>query len=340
MSKEYAMFAITDEGEDMFDAKKYTFSHYAMWKTAKELMFVDINDLDELASKVDMSKRKLTFLYPAGRSGSTLIGKILEKVPRIKIISNPWCFCHINILYQDGSIRHGEMMRRLNISTKIICSKYDDSLLKFTSYQCGVISELANLFPEATSIFNCRTPGPCIKSREIAMLRWLRKKYPGEGFILRKVLPYPKEEHCTKAMKDHKQFMWTSPWDSRFYGEDAATMYALAILQYLWNKEKISLVIHYEDLVENPELMISKLLKILGYSIDDHLESCLNVMQTDSQEGFSFSRVNQSKAFNGHDLEHLRRITRKVFDIYDINMSENASCEELKRFFNSFPQCL
>ena len=329
------MFCITNEEDDIFDYSRHTFSHWAMWDVTKEMMFVDISEFHHLASQVELPPDKLTFFFAVGRSGSTLIGKILNKVPNIKIISQPWCFNHINMLFQEGLITHEELLTKLNSAMKIICLKYEKNcLLKFSSYQCGLIHELTTLFPHAISIFSCRAPGPSIKSREIALLRRFRKTYPGENFVLKKGLPFPRDEICTPAMREHKHFLWTSPKDPQCDGEDGATLYALSIWHYLRNKDKISLVIHYEDLVSNPREVILELLKMLNISID-FLEPCLVAMDRDSQEGLVI-RASKSKVAQVEDFSRLRQLTRKVFDIYGIHMSETASCEEVKHFLESY----
>ena len=144
-------------------------------------------------------------------------------------------------------------------------------------------------------------------------------------------LPYP--EKTSKAIQEHKRFMMTTKEAWKYPGEDAATAYALKLWHYKRNRDKVDLIIFYEELIENPGKIVLEMLRVLDIS-DDRLELCLSAMEKNSQEGV-YMRVSQREV-KGNDeaMEKFKGIIRKVFDIYDIDLKVNASLDELKHFMN------
>ena len=128
-------------------------------------------------------------------------------------------------------------------------------------------------------------------------------------------------------MLEHKAFIDSEISDPRCEGEDSAAMYALSIWHYLRNKDKIQLVLFYEDLVKNPQKTILDIFRLFNIS-KEYLESCLRILDVDSQDGI-FLRASQSNENVNSNFKH---VIEKVFGLYGIDLRAEASLDELKEY--------
>ena len=69
----------------------------AQFLAVRELIILPHSSFNRLADDAgDPMDRRMTFVNNTGRCGSTLLVQMISQTPRSRVISEPWCFSHIN----------------------------------------------------------------------------------------------------------------------------------------------------------------------------------------------------------------------------------------------------
>jgi hypothetical protein len=89
---------------------------------------IPISTLHSLADEIgDPIDRKLSFINMTTRCGSTLLSQMLSRVPRVRVMSEPWAFVHIHGLLIQGKVDMDEYRRLVRSVTRVQCKRDIDS---------------------------------------------------------------------------------------------------------------------------------------------------------------------------------------------------------------------
>ena len=88
---------------------------------------------------------------------------MINTVPRVRTISEPWSFNHLHSHYLTGKIKYSELRRLLQSAVRLQCKKergtnIDHICIKMNAFAGPVIPLLSEIYPDATYMFNTRLP--------------------------------------------------------------------------------------------------------------------------------------------------------------------------------------
>jgi hypothetical protein len=160
----YMMFAETPTDVDISTAPFY---YQAQFETATRLVGVPYRLAHELALRVGLRLQRLVFIYSMGRSGSTLVSKMWQRVDETLSLSEPDVFTDISRLRAEGRLTDGQSLQLLGTSVRLVHKPRTECkvlAIKFRG-RCIEMAELLHwLFPVAASLFIYRNAVDCIES--------------------------------------------------------------------------------------------------------------------------------------------------------------------------------
>ncbi len=133
--------------------------------SAKQLVIMPLSSLhrlaDEEAGDPTSDGRRLTLINNTSRCGSTLLCQILNAVPGVRALSEPWTLNHAHADFVKGRI---DMVALKSFVRSIVrvqckqekCGKASHVVLKTCSIGASVIPLVAEMFPSAQLVFNTR----------------------------------------------------------------------------------------------------------------------------------------------------------------------------------------
>ena len=265
------------------------------------------------------------------RCGSTLLCQILEKVPRVKVMSEPNVFSYVCNLYLQGNISYVEYQRLLESTFRLQCKKaknIDHIIIKWAVVATPAIPFLKEKYPALNLIFNTRhikeTARSIGKVFDWVLPVSMRLAAAATMFFLDRYehVPihfddikwwriYRSWKLCTDEDIEKAKFLFYNWWGS--------------IELYHKTKETYVMTILYEDLNNNPNSVVKELFKILGISFD-HLENAMEALKLDSQQGMFGKRGSSPKYVGINVCMELN----KIFQNLNIPISRDMSLEELR----------
>ena len=98
-----AYFCISDEKVDPYHSSVGPFLWANTFIAIKKILILDINHFHRLAKvrgdPFEKGQLDITIIHMTSRCGSTLLGQILERVPRTRVMSEPKPFSYIGNMY-------------------------------------------------------------------------------------------------------------------------------------------------------------------------------------------------------------------------------------------------
>ena len=114
MTRDWVLFGVTQKTtQEMFDMNTYPFVTTALWNHSKELIIMPIEEFHRLGDHLGDPKSRMSFLYSNRRTGSTLLGQILDKAPNVQVLAEPWAPLQILSMHQKGIVNKEEKLKRL-----------------------------------------------------------------------------------------------------------------------------------------------------------------------------------------------------------------------------------
>ena len=127
----YAMFCVSEAGNNVYDTEKHPFVFYAQFYSSEKLVIMPISSLLSLAKDLEdpgdltiipntsrcreaFDVKALCNHFPESRCGSTLLCQMLNRVPGTRVASEPWSLVHLNGMFNRGEIdqeRHRELIK-------------------------------------------------------------------------------------------------------------------------------------------------------------------------------------------------------------------------------------
>jgi hypothetical protein len=93
VTKDYAMFCITDPDVDIYETTKHPFVFIAQYEQCKKLLFLPISSLYMLAEELGDPKVHVVINHMTTRCGSTLLSQMFHRLPVVRVLSEPWAAC-------------------------------------------------------------------------------------------------------------------------------------------------------------------------------------------------------------------------------------------------------
>jgi len=330
-----AYFCVSNEGVDPYHSSTGPFLWANTFIAAEKLLVLDIDHFHRLAehrgNPFVTDNLKITLIHMTARCGSTLLCQILEKVPRVKVMSEPNVFSYICNLYLQGNISYVEYQRLLESTFRLQCKKaknIDHIVIKWAVVATPAIPFLKEKYPELNLIFNTRNIKETARSIG-KVFDWvlpvsMRLSAAATMFFLDRYehVPihfddikwwkiYRSWKLCTDEDIEKAKFLFYNWWGS--------------IELYHKTKETYLMTILYEDLSKNPKSVINELFKILDISVD-HLENAMEALKLDSQQGMFGKRG----SFLKDDGTNACMELNKIFQNLNIHISTDMSLEELR----------
>jgi hypothetical protein len=288
------------------DLTVHPFFYQAQYEHAHQLIAVPYETLHRLANEMEAHKRKLLLIYSVGRCGSTLLSQVFDQVDGILSLSEPDFFTNI-VLLRDENGRNDPALKKILHSCLLMLQKPlpqrnpETWAIKFRSSGFEIADLIHQAAPTAQSIFLYRDAIQRTRSEARAFDLYTKKPVKMSSDLLQKWI------HLIPLMKNYKR---KAKWGKLSRIEMSALAWLSRMHKYLTlHNQGIPLcAIRYEDLVAQPEKIISELFIFCAIP-QKYVETILHVFARDSQAGSSLAkaRVNE-KTPQELSVKHLHEI--------------------------------
>merc|ERR1719186_988681 len=298
VTRSHVLFCVTKPDVAVYSSS-FPFVFLGQHFSAEKLVVMPIEYFHQLADKMGDPTIPVTVLNNMGRCGSTLICQMLSRVPRIRVMSEPWPLYCLQDRYRRGQFtQHG--YKRLIVSLiRMQCKKETDEqidliLLKLP-FTCVIqMEDIRALLPQIKHIFLLRQP--------LAAIRSLLKIYL-TGAISRDQIDYYSNPLLQTIFEDK-----TPP--SRAQMTAASQLFTIKAARDFVKGGPFLGVFTYEDLVKK-ENVLEELMNIFNLSEDEKVEA-LKALREDSQGNtpISKSKLNMIKVdeIDVEDFDEIRNL--------------------------------
>eukprot|EP00026_Physarum_polycephalum_P009666 Phypoly_transcript_09797.p1 GENE.Phypoly_transcript_09797~~Phypoly_transcript_09797.p1 ORF type:complete len:403 (+),score=59.49 Phypoly_transcript_09797:126-1334(+) len=282
-----AMFVKTDGDKDLYT---YPFLYLAQLENATHAYSVPIELLEKVLLKNSgtefsfneentslKSDEQVLFLFSTGRCGSTLLCKVLGKIPGVLGLQEPEPFCSLSYLRNTHGATDEEVITLLRLSLLAHCKpklNHPGNVSKWVFKFASQVTEYMDLFPRAFP-----------KSQNLFMYR------NAEGVTKSIAKMFPDLERELDPLD-----AWTAlfsglnwvPGDKK-YLKDTAAVYWLTTMHLALKYKNAGMrcrCIRYEELVAETEKVVRELVKIFNIELrDEDMAQVLEAMKGHSQDG-------------------------------------------------------
>lgn len=291
------------------DLSKAPFFYEAQYEYAKRLFAVPFEDINQLVEEIGEPIEKLVLIYSVGRCGSTLLSKVFNQVDTVLSLSEPDIFSQLlGIRNPDGS-NDNEVTALLRSCIYLVCKptlkgKSSCCVLKFRSIVIELGDLLYQAFPNAKVVFLYRNAEAVVKSsiRAFVYLSSMLPTIQQNIEFYSRFIPLLKEYASCIDFTDSKATdLYTTMWLS------AMQRYLL-----LYEQGITSCAIRYEDLVANPQQIVTSIFEHCGLQISEVSNVC-KVFEKDSQSGSNLSQENTRH--NDLEQSEILEIRQKVNEL-------------------------
>jgi len=284
-----------------------SFFHQAQYEYAQRLIAVPYEQLHQLAEKIGDSIEQLVLIYSVGFCGSTLLSKVFHQVDTVLSLSEPIIFSHILGIREPDGISDAELAKILHSCTLLLCKptptiRPSYCVLKFRGWSIEIADLMYQLFPNAKIIFLYRNAENAARSfiRATANPAFLTKNtIENKMEVLSRFIPLLKTyadliDYTNSNAIDIYSLMWLS---------------AMQRYMALYTQGISMCAVRYEDLIRNPQQVVTSIFQYCGLPISDVDKAC-RVFEQDSKSGLNFSPKNPRK--NDINSQEIGEISQKV----------------------------
>ncbi|NJK66511.1 MAG: sulfotransferase [Microcoleus sp. CSU_2_2] len=268
-----------------------TFFYQAQYEYAQRLIAVPLEDLPQLMTAIEEPIEKLIMIYSVGRCGSTLLSKVFNQIETVLSLSEPDVFSQIVGLRNPDGSNDAEIARLLKICIELLSknSKKEKEfccVLKLRSFCIELGDLIYRVFPDCQVIFLYRNAEDVVRS-SIRAFVYLSAMLPT---ISQNIDLYSR---FIPLLKDYAN-------DIDFTDSSAIDLYTTAWLsvmqryRFLQQQGIPSCTIRYENLVADPQKIVSAIFEYCGLSLAEVSRAC-QVFAKDSQSGSNLSQENLTK---------------------------------------------
>ena len=329
-----AYFCISDENVDTCHSSVGPFLWGNNFVSIKKLLILDINHFHRLAkvrgNPFEKDNLNITIIHMTMRCGSTLLGQILEKVPRTKVMSEPKPFAYVGSMYLTGKISYIEYQHLLDSTFRLQCKKQtgiDHIVMKWWPNATPTIPFLKEKYPNLNLVFNTRNLKPTHGS--VGKIFEALLPISARLSIVFKAIFFDDPLICI----DYDDIEWWKIYRKRRFSFDKDIERAKFLFFNWWGpiemyrkmKNKYVATILYEDLLKEPKNEIQQLFNSLGIS-NEFLDLSMEALKTNSQQGL-FGKKGSSKT--NDQTEALCKLD-SIFKQFNVPFSSDGTLEQLK----------
>ena len=329
-----AYFCVSKDNVDPYSSSTGPFLWANTFIAAEKQLIIDLQHFHTLADirgdPFEKDNLKITIIQMTTRCGSTLIGQVLERVPRTRVMSEPKSFSYIGNLYLTGYISYIEYQNILQSAFRLQCKKekdVDHIVIKWLPSATPLIPSLKKKYPNINLIFNTRNikatarsihkifdtilPFSMLLCTAINMMLFAPEHVPIHYEDLKWWKIYRGLRLLSSADAETAKFLFFNWWGN--------------IEMYLKNRNNYTMTILYEDLCDNSEKVIITLFQELQIPLDC-LENAMKAFQVDSQQGLFGKRGGSGKRDGTETCRELDIMLKH----YDVPVTTDITLEEFK----------
>lgn len=266
------------------------FFYQAQYEYAQRLIAVPLEDLPQLMTAIEEPIEKLIMIYSVGRCGSTLLSKVFNQIETVLSLSEPDVFSQIVGLRNPDGSNDAEIAQLLKIciylSKPAFKGKQSCFVLKLRSFCIELGDLIYQAFPDSKVIFLYRNAEDVVRSsiRAFVYLSAMLPTIAQNIDLYSRFIPLLKEYANDIDFTDSSAIdLYTTAW--------------LSVMQryrFLQQRGIPTCTIRYENLVADPQKIVSAIFEYCGLSLAEVSHSC-QVFAKDSQSDSNLSKENLSK---------------------------------------------
>ena len=267
------------------------FFYQAQYEYAQRLIAVPLEDLPQLITAIEEPIEKLIMIYSVGRCGSTLLSKVFNQIETVLSLSEPDVFSQIVGLRNPDGSNDAEIAQLLKIciyllSKPTLKGKQSCFVLKLRSFCIELGDLIYQAFPDSQVIFLYRNAEDVVRSsiRAFVYLSAMLPTIAQNIDLYSRFIPLLKEYANDIDFTDSSAIdIYTTAW--------------LSVIQryrFLQQRGIPTCTIRYENLVADPQKIVSAIFEYCGLSLAEVSHSC-QVFAKDSQSDSNLSKENLSK---------------------------------------------
>ncbi|MDJ0572905.1 MAG: sulfotransferase [Pleurocapsa sp. MO_192.B19] len=287
LENQRAIFVETPIDIDLYQPAFY---YLAQYEHAQKLIAVPLEELSQLVKNIEPIEQ-LIVIYSVGRCGSTLLSKVFNQADTVLSLSEPDIFSQIVGLRNPDRSNDEEIAGLLKACIYLLAKptpqkKSSCCAIKLRSFAIELGDLIYQAFPDAKSIFLYRNAEDVVKSsiRSFVFLSELLPTIKENIDLYSRFIPLLKDYADDIDFEDSRAIdLYTTVW--------------LSVMQsYLSLHQQgiTTCAVRYEDLVTQPQHIVSSLFQKCGLPIAEVANAC-KVFESDSQGGSNLSRENTRK---------------------------------------------
>ena len=301
------------------------------------MVIIPLNHFHRLAAEVGDPKTKVACIHMTARCGSTLLSQVFNRVPKVKVLVEPFVTADIQRHYINNRWSTAETNKIIQSSVRLLLkpihkSKVDFMVWKVTPFSNHHISTIMEHFPNFKWIFNTRTLKPAMKSF-IKTANSQPFVYTYSGLFFRKFW----WDHCAvnrdspvwrKIIADYREaglYMNRKYSPPEMMGTGGVSFFA----NYLRDKKKYAICVFYEDLAKDPRSELGRTFKAIGMDLK-HLDLGLAALKKDSQHGVLGGRGTEKILITEKEFETIDGVYKEA----GIPFGSKTTYEEMKEIFD------
>ena len=285
----HAFFCISRQDKDVYDTSLAPFVFLIQFFEAQELYILPLKSMYRLADELGDPKVEVSLLHMTARCGSTLVSQMLAKVPRVRVMSEPWAFAHLHSMYIMKTISYPEYERLMRATMRLQLKPEKEFnpthvMIKMSNMSSSAFRYYHEMFPKFKLMFITRHPKPSMKSYW-KVVKSLPQMYYKTGqatqwWFQHLPFPYEKVEWWDRLREwyHEKRYARAQPETHVILGMGGQ------LEEYLDTKDMYEKKLIFEDLKANPEKEIGDVFDVMGLD-KKHIPAALTALKEDSQAG-------------------------------------------------------
>ena len=301
------LFIVTDPDVDVYNTREFPFVYLSQTDKAQKLIKVPLDTFHDLADKLGDPSVPTALIGMTARCGSTLLCQMLNLVPGVRVLSEPWS---LTLLHEKKTKRDLSEVHRKHLIQSALRLHYKVEpgsnvthiVIKGNPFLLPNFPEIREALPATLLFFNTRHPMPSLRSYQqvvsVYQLDFHTFSCGTYRFVLMTRMCFPSDEKYDLVMQKFTKFI-----PNMGLKKLSAYAYAASVLCYFDNKDIYDGVILYENMAKNPSLELSKMFNMLNIE-EKHIPTALEALKFDSQNGtYGTQGKNRNKVFKDSYLK-------------------------------------